>query len=343
MLEKTYQSMNRQIAAGPDLVADTIKRMEHAGTDGNRKNRSGFLRPVGAVLAVVLCLGLGTSVLAAEVPAIYELMYLVSPPVAQFFIPVRESCEDNGIRMEVVSTHIQGNTAEIYVTMQDLTGDRVDGTTDLFDSYSIHRSFDCSATCRRAGYDADTKTATFLIAIQEWGDHDITGSKLTFSVREFLSRKTVLEDVPVDFSINGVSTAPKTQTVDLTGWGGKGEPDNTALVPQGTLCTPAEGLDLTAIGVVNGQLHIQLKRSNSLSYDNHGYFYLVNSEGEAVRSSYSICFATDIGSDERVDYQEFVFDIPQKELADYVLYGSFYTSSLNTKGNWRVTFPLMAD
>lgn len=48
--------------------------------------------------------------------------------------------------------------------MQDLTGDRIDETMDLFDSYQINRPFDSSGACRLAGYDAQQKAAAFLPA-----------------------------------------------------------------------------------------------------------------------------------------------------------------------------------
>ena len=120
MFEKTYKSMNSKITTDPKLIADTIDMMN--GTNDSRKNHKAnarpiFRRPVAIAAAIVLCLTLATPVLAANVPAIYELMYLVSPTVAQYFIPVQESCVDNGIAMEVVSTYIHNDTAQIYVTM----------------------------------------------------------------------------------------------------------------------------------------------------------------------------------------------------------------------------------
>ena len=36
--------------------------------------------------------------------------------------------------MEVISINIHENEAQIYITMQDLIGDRIDETTDLNDS-----------------------------------------------------------------------------------------------------------------------------------------------------------------------------------------------------------------
>ena len=79
------------------------------------------------------------------------------------------SCEDDGIKMEVISAYINADKADIYISMQDMTDERIDETTDLFDSYSINRPFSSSATCERMSYDEETKTATFLISITQWG------------------------------------------------------------------------------------------------------------------------------------------------------------------------------
>ncbi len=112
------------------------------------------------------------------------------------------------------------------------------------------------------------------------------------------------------------------------------------LLPGATVYTPISGLDVTAIGYIAGMLHIQLATSEKLTLDNHGYFYLVDKEGDRVQSDYSISFAEGMNSDDRVDYQEFVFDIAPDKIGDYTLYGSFWTSGLRTEGRWRVTFPL---
>ena len=76
------------------------------------------------------------------------------------------------------------DTAQIYITMQDLEDTRVDETMDLFDSYAIHTPFACTGHCDLAGYDPDTRTATFLITIQQWNKQEITGDKLTFETGE---------------------------------------------------------------------------------------------------------------------------------------------------------------
>ena len=67
---------------------------------------------------------------------------------------------------------------KIYITMQDLIGDRIDETTDLNDSYSINKAFECSiGHCDNVGFDSKTKTATFLISIKDIGNKKIDGKK----------------------------------------------------------------------------------------------------------------------------------------------------------------------
>lgn len=299
------------------------------------------------VLAVVVCLSIGTPALAANVPAIYELMYLVSPSIAQFFMPVQKSDKDNGIKMEVVSSYIRGNTAYIYITMQDLTENRINSTTDLNDSYSINRPFGGSASCQRVGYDKKTKTATFLISITEWGNQKITGDKITFSVKQFISDKKSYEDIKIPINLSSVETAKTTKRVDSAGGSGKDyekhivEGKTTALTPSQAIDGfPVEGIKLTGIGYIDGKLHIQTAAYDNLDKDNHGYFYLKDAGGNRVDLNYDFHFLNQFQQPGRIDYYECVLDIPQEQLEKYTLYGNFVTSGMHTEGSWRVTFPL---
>lgn len=334
MFKETYCRMNQSIAPGEGLKQ---KVLAHAAP--RRRVRWAAI-PAAALL---VCLLLASQVMAANGLTVYDLMYLVSPAVAQRFQPVRERCENNGIRMEVVSTAVHENIVEVYVTLQDLTGDRVDETTDLFDSYSIHRAYDCAARCERVGYDAETGTATFLITIEEWENEKILTSKLTFSVDCFLSRKAALEDVPVPLDLTEVGEGESLAAEDL-GWisGRGGLEAGTAdrvLVPGETLYTPAENLYITAMGYVDGRLHIQMMTDQKLTLDPHGYCYLVTREGERISAAESLStMAEEEGR--RLDYQDFIFDIAPEDLAQCTLYGSFWSSGLNTEGPWQVTFPL---
>jgi hypothetical protein len=238
------------------------------------------------------------------------------------------------------------NIAEIYITMQDLTGERIDETTDLYDSYSINRPFDSSASCQRVGYDEKTKTATFLITIYEWGTQKIAGDKITFSVKEFLSHKRKYYNVEIPIDLLSVTSVETTQKVYTTGGGGKDyqtdHRESIVLVPsQAVAGFPVEGIDVTAIGYIDDKLHVQMALNNRLKSDNHGSFYLEDTTGKKIEGNYNIYFTNKYEQQEdRIDYCEYVFDVPQEEMSNYSLYGDFVTSGMWTEGRWRVTFPL---
>lgn len=327
--------MNERITPDDALVQDVIRRV------GVKKRlaRPALLRRTAAALAA-LAIILAAPHVAARIPAGYELMYALSPALAQKFVPIQESCVSSGIRMEVAGAYIRGNKAEIYITMQDLEGDRIDGSADLMDSYSIHRPFSSSATCRMLEYDEQSRRATFLISISEWGDHDIEGSRLTFSVGEILGRQEKLLDVPVDLELD-VAGLP-TQQVELSGGTNlkNGQSIGRVPVPGDSLWSPGEGLCVTAAGYADGWLQIQLMNTKPFELDNHGYFYLIGPDGKRVDSAHAYSYNEEIDG-KQVSYSTAFYDVPQQEIGEYKLYGSFWFGGQTTKGDWRVTFPLI--
>ncbi len=281
---------------------------------------------------------------AADVQAAYEILYAVSPKIAQGLKPVRMSCEDNGINMEVISANIKGDTAHIYISMQDMTGERIDGTTDLYDSYSINRPFSSSATCERISYDEETNTATFLITITQMGQEKIGGKKITFSVAKFLSKKQEYHDKIMQIDLSTVSLSPKTQSdVNIRGGSSSGNisekheyVDYLTATSEGSF-SPVEGVTVTGAGFIDGKLHIQAYYENIFETDNHGYVYLVNANGDEIQSEASVSFWD---SERSGSYEEYIFDIAPSEINNYQLYGNFWTCNSLTKGDWQVTFPL---
>jgi hypothetical protein len=347
MFSAQYKQLCQQVSPDEQLIQAAVKKAEVYEAKYLRKSFS-WHKPAMAFSCICLCVFLAMPTIAARIEPIYQLMYLVSPAVAQFFKPVQKSMEDNGIKLEVVSAYVHENIAEIYITMQDLSGDRIDETIDLYDSYSIRRPFDSSAHCERIGYDANTKTATFLITIEEWNNMDITGDKLTFSVREFLSHKTIYEDVSIPIDLSMISVAEQTQTVSSNGGGGLDykqyvhfEQQPIALVPTEPMSEfSIDGIDLTGIAYIDDTLHIQTAVKEPLDNDNHGYFFLKDRNGEIVHDNYHFSFSNQYEQPGRIGYDEYVFLIPQDEISQYTLHGYFVTSGMKTEGDWRVTFPL---
>ncbi len=300
-------------------------------------SRAKWHRPA-AVVAAVLCLVLLTPVRAAASTSIYDLMYALSPAIAQQFQPVQLADEDNGIRMEVVSASIRGDTAQVYLTLRDLTGDRVDGTVDLFDSYRINRPFDSTGRCEFVAYDDETGTATLLVTIRTMDGSGIGGGKVTFSFRQFLSRKTHYEDVEIPCDLGNIRET-------ATGWpeswsySGGGLSEREPMLPgQPYVGFPVEGISLTGIGLVDGALRVQTAVENYLENDNHGRLWLTDSRGGRIESGSTQFIAEKDGR--RLDYVEYVFPSTPEALAEYRLHGEFWTSGLLTTGNWSVTFPL---
>ena len=95
------------------------KIRENKIQDKQNHNRR-WSRGIAWAAGLLLVINVSLPVLAGTFPTIYELMYLVSPAVAQFYQPVQLSDEYDGIRMEVVAAYIHEETADIYLTLQDL-------------------------------------------------------------------------------------------------------------------------------------------------------------------------------------------------------------------------------
>ena len=303
-------------------------------------------RPALALAVLALLLAMAMPVFASVEP-IYRLMYLVSPAVAQFFHPVQQSCEDQGVRMEVVSVSIQDDTAQVYLTIQDLTGEHTDGPVDLNDSYAIRTPFDCVAACSRVGYDEVSRTSTFLVTLSDMDGNVLTGNKVTFSVDQLVSGRHVYEGISIPLDLTCLEEAAETQTVRSIGGGGPGyqrDPDSPGmffevLVPGAAEPDfPVEGIDLTGAALVGGQLHLQTAVKNHADNDNHGYFYLMDEAGQRVDSYYSVSFIPQTG--ERIDYTEEVFSEPDGGFSQYKLYGDFWIAGRHIEGGWQVTFPL---
>lgn len=320
-----------------------------AADEKGRLRKRGLARLGTVAACLCLILSLTTSVLAAKVPIFYHFLYTISPATAQFFHPVQRYCEDNGIRMEVVATYIHEDTAEIYISMQDLEQSRIDQSMDLFDSYSIHTPFDCTSHCKMVSYDPNTRTATFLITIEQWNAQNIIGDKLTFSVREFLSNKQTYEGILTDVNLNSAQRNPITQTVQPRGLGGTkliekyGDSANKGeiitLKSNEMITSPVDGVALTSIGYINGNLHIQVYYEDIGKTDNHGFLTLKNKYSNEVID----CFANISFFDEerKGSYEDYVFEgIPAETLSEYEVYGEFTTSAGSIEGNWSVTFPL---
>lgn len=318
------------------------------------------LKPIAAVAAACLCLLITMPVLADNLPYVEKLLNLISPELAEQFVPVQMSDEAQGIRMEVVAINLKEDGAQVYVTMQDLQGDRLDETTDLYDSYSLHVPFDSVANCQNLGYDAETKTITFLINInamegakEDWF-RQIKNQRITFSIREIIGQKTEYEAIEIPIALTEADLEAEAMSTHLSGGSGwylkqdkslldrlDPRPVTRVLRPEeGDERFSIEGIEFTGLGYVDGYLHVQYGVPNRLENDNHGHFFLKDAQGNERMYDGKVSFRGTTKETEHIDYEDCIFDIASEELDDYTLYGYFMTSGLQLEGNWEVKFRL---
>ena len=363
MFKENYRRMNEGLHPSSQAVENVMAR-------AGKRRMPRLLRPACIAATACLICVMGLPVLASNSNEFYQFMYSVSPGAAQLLMPVEKSCEDNGIRMEVISAEVKGNSAAIYISMEDLTGDRIDSTIDLFDSYSINRPFSGVSGCTLEEFDEETGKAVFFIQIQEYGDRNIAGDKLTFKVSRFLSGKEVYEDIELTVDLKAASAEPSVrelaiprgfmednyQGIEDFDWdmptimGYSGMDFDSDMRKSGRLKAllpgepiegfPVAGMEITAIGFIDGRLHVQTSADNVRENDNHGFFHLKDKNGGQTDELYGFsCNETDADGT-ITTYAEHVFDISKDEIENYRLCGSFFTAGGMTEGNWQVTFPV---
>ena len=297
-------------------------------------------RLVAAAAVVLVCLGSVPALAAADVEPAYHLLYTISPALAQKLKPVNLSCVDRGIQVEVDSAYIHGNTAEAIICVKDLTGDRIDETVDLFDSYSIRNIKDSSGTCRLLDYDDATGVASFAVMMEQMDSSSLSGSKVTVSLSKLLCKKEQFNGVLEDFSLSSVTDTPiLIDNVKIRGGGGAPRPDNTVFLQPAVspLSSPLSGISVTGLGYENGKLHIQICYEDIGTTDNHGWIWLQDENGEKLDSSYDVSFWDATLTD---SYDEYIFELPYEELGNYKIYAEFVNSGLLIEGDWEITFPM---
>ncbi|MCM1025215.1 MAG: hypothetical protein NC432_02200 [Roseburia sp.] len=321
-----------------------------------QKRKLRTVRRFAGAAAACLCILVGLPALAANVDPLYELMRRVSPKLAQSFRLVQKADEKQGIRMEVAAVYLQENELQAYITLEDLEGDRIDETTDLFNSYSVN------APCPSYGgggwepvdFDEETGKATFLVTLGLLPDSsgnpvNIAGKKITLYLRRILSGKTEYDNLRMDVPWSEVQADPEIAVMRISGGpapdiikGDVEDPRPSARLLKPGEATPipgVEGILFTGMGYIDGRLHIQTAVLDYMENDNHCELYLIDQEGNQRYYDYKVSAKGNTAETEETMYQDCIFEISPEELEKYTLCGHFVTSGSCLEGNWSVTFP----
>ncbi|HEY5561413.1 MAG TPA: DUF4179 domain-containing protein [Clostridiaceae bacterium] len=346
--------MNRTIKNAIDTRLANIKisnELESKIIDSSKKTRIIRKRPFAIGIAAFICVILSVSVMAVTITNFDKLLSIVSPHIAQNLQPIKLASEDNGIKMEILAAMNDDDTAIAYISMQDLTADRVDKSIDFY-NYSITGMH--GFTSEVISYDKASKTA--IVRLLANGGSKLNGKKVTVKVNSFLSDKQSYDlfDTGIDLvkAISASNTKTTPLNMDIVSGGGgdlfgklKGKGTINILKPDKmNIALPNINFaHISNVGIIDGRLHVQTKWTGD-GIDDHGTFSLIDNSGNRINPS-NIYFGTDENGNTKYghEYVEYIFEVKETELNKYKLNADYFTTHGHyTEGKWQTTFKIEA-
>lgn len=336
-----------------------------------RKSPS-FKRHLVTATASILLMLFTVGAAAATISGFKYLLSIIGEENAAVISPVEISDEDQGIKMEVVAAGRFDNILRVYVTLQDMTGERLgddvrikdysitgiersktDGRTGIYTSSGFGRAID---------YDKENHKATFLY--ERNNDTKLEGEELTLKINKILYNTKVYSEYKVaEADLLKIDRNPpifyakmnQFQFAYNTGVPGgsfidyKDEDTIPVLKEQGNKINfpQTESLKISAMGIIDGKLHVQAwKDRNSPKHIDYNIYltdpknpdqskWYIDSEGT---------FGFDLDGDSNItketdftEYIEYVYDIDEDRLDKYELL-AYISESDVINGNWEVSF-----
>lgn len=325
-----------------DITGEVNRQLN--GNDSIR-NRSKSLK---MALIIGISILLSTGVVAVTISNFNKITTKVSPEIVPMLQPIEATNEDNGMRMEVVAAYNDDEMLVIYLTLQDLTENRLSHDANLY-SYSLSEGSLFNAQIM--DYEEETKTATFRI--QTNGGEDLDGKNLGFILKSFIANSFIYDGIDTginlaDFRDINSETIPLNMEHVSGGSGDmfdlwKDEGIIQVLKAEQTVIKLPEidFMHISNIGYIDDKLHIQTKWTRYGK--DHGYFYFTDLEGNNLQIYPStVRFGIDeLGNTmDRGDYLEYVFDLSEEEVDNISMKGYFVSSGKLIEGDWKVEFEL---
>lgn len=342
----------------PDDIAARIKMQAHS--KGRRTIHFNFKRVVSIAATFCLVGTLSIGVMAASVPQLHSLITLIGQNVSTLLQPVIQKSESNGIAMEVLAAVNDNDTVFIYLTLQDLTGDRLDETLRLYD-FSVDEIF--APHAQVINYDEASRTAT--VRVNGIGGENLDGKKIEVNLKSILSKNVEIPLTDTDITLEQiVQTNPTPQIInptDRNSWTShfdsatlpadialKLSGDNMKLLKQEQNTFKSPLVDWTYVsgyGILDGVLHIQQNPNDNSGRYNNLFFQLGNENGEPYYDALKTTVEFGSRIDESIytysDYIEDAILIPEN--IDYsktkILVGA-NTFEHRIDGDWKVVFNL---
>ncbi len=336
------------VALSPGQKAAILARCRPEPLRVHRRSIARRALSVAAVFAVARVLSAG--VLATS-PGLAQQLAVLGRQTLSFLQPVNQVSEADGIRMEVLASMRSEDTAVVYLTLRDTTGQgRIQENTQLWNYHLEGASF---AHAEQVDYDPETGSAMFRLT-----GEDVTSDKVTVRVEAFSSGIEYYPPTPTGWSVAELAELQPTPALSYPtldhGWGmlnGPGDQKLEQQVESSSLPVlkqqfsyPVEGLDwltVQAVGVVDNALHIQLRQDEDLGRFCSVNLSLANADGEESGQA-----VLDVALDEpeagfSSGTREYVLPLPQDaDPADWELYASGVNCTVASNAGWQVTFEL---
>ena len=336
------------VALSPGQNAAILARCRPEPLRVHRRSIARRALSVAALFAVALVLSAG--VLATS-PGLAQQLAVLGRQTLSFLQPVNQVSEADGIRMEVLASMRSEDTAVVYLTLRDTTGQgRIQESTQLWNYHLEGASF---AHAEQVDYDPETGSAMFRLT-----GEDVTSDKVTVRVEAFSSGIEYYPPTPTGWTVAELAELQPTPALSYPtldhGWGmlnGPGDQKLEQQVESSSLPVlkqqfsyPVEGLDwltVQAVGVVDNALHIQLRQDEDLGRFCSVNLSLANADGEESGQA-----VLDVALDEpeagfSSGTREYVLPLPQDaDPADWELYASGVNCTVASNAGWQVTFEL---
>lgn len=336
------------VALSPGQKAAILARCRPEPLRVHRRSIARRALSVAAVFAVALVLSAG--VLATS-PGLAQQLAVLGRQTLSFLQPVNQVSEADGIRMEVLASMRSEDTAVVYLTLRDTTGQgRIQENTQLWNYHLEGASF---AHAEQVDYAPETGSAMFRLT-----GEDVTSDKVTVRVEAFSSGIEYYPPTPTGWTVAELAELQPTPALSYPtldhGWGmlnGPGDQKLEQQVESSSLPVlkqqfsyPVEGLDwltVQAVGVVDNALHIQLRQDEDLGRFCSVNLSLANADGEESGQA-----VLDVALDEpeagfSSGTREYVLPLPQDaDPADWELYASGVNCTVASNAGWQVTFEL---
>lgn len=337
------------VALSPGQKAAILARCRPEPLRVHRRSIARRALSVAAVFAAAVVLSAG--VLASS-PELARQLAVLGRQTLAFLQPVNQVCEADGIRMEVLASMRSEDTAVVYLTLRDTTGQgRVQETTELWNYCMEGADF---AHAEQVDYDPETGAAMFRLT-----GENVRTDKITVRVEGFSSGVEYYPPAPTGWTVAELAALQPVPAVAYPaleyGWslvGGLGEEALQQQMNAGSLPVlkpqfdyVPEGLDwltVRAVGLVDGALHLQLCQDEDL-----GRFCSVNlalqgpdgadDAGLAVLKVELDATEAGFGS----GTSEYVLPLPEgADPAEWELCAGGVDCSVACGAGWQVTFAL---